>query len=86
MFTVHDLHCFVLGKPLELVGFSIGKAYKSRKIEQLTFDNIQALKKDVRKGRLYIMPAQKLDYSVSQLHVQISYIISTSIIQNKYVL
>nr|XP_034327207.1 uncharacterized protein LOC117689682 isoform X5 [Crassostrea gigas] len=46
--------------PLELVGFTLAKSSKRKKLSQLEFSNVSQLKKDVGRGRLYIIPKRDI--------------------------
>ncbi|XP_076115254.1 uncharacterized protein LOC143083024 isoform X2 [Mytilus galloprovincialis] len=48
------------GVPLELVGFTLGRATKRKAIIKVEFANMAQLKKEVGRGRLYIMPKNKI--------------------------
>ncbi|XP_061162850.1 uncharacterized protein LOC133172059 [Saccostrea echinata] len=62
--TTKELEDYILslypGIPLNLVGFNLGKASKTRKIEKVDFQSVSQLKKSVRRGKLFVIPKRTL--------------------------
>jgi hypothetical protein len=55
----------ILDVPLELVGFTLAKFSKRKKLSRVEFSDVSQLKKDIGRGRLYIIPKRDITKEVS---------------------